>query len=149
MPNVADTFLMLYYYDKNKKLIDQTKYIKVTEVQSGKSLEDGFQYMVNKKLIAGIFKATDTTGKEFIITLGNDGSISGFPYRKTYYILTDFVAEDEEGPDENCFDIQTSDQNCHGFQIKKHTINLFTQQENKDDTIIQKKPVLYTLVKQK
>jgi hypothetical protein len=148
-PNVADTFLMLYHYDKNKKLIDQTKYIKVKEVQPGKPVEDGFQYMVNKKLIAGIYKATDTTGKEFIVTLSNDGTISGFPNRKTYYILTDFVAENEEGPDEICFDIQTSDQNCYGFEMKGDTINLFKPQENKDDTIIQKNPVLYTLVKQK
>jgi hypothetical protein len=148
-PNVADTFLMLYHYDANKKLIDQNKYIKVKEVQPGKSLEDGFQYMVNKKLIAGIYKATDTTGKEFIVTLGNDGSISGFPNRKTYYILTDFVAEDEEGPDEICFDIQTSDQNCYGFGMKGDTINLFKPQENKDDTTTQKHAVLYTLVKQK
>jgi hypothetical protein len=147
--NVPDTFLMLYHYDKNKKLIDQTKYIKVKEVQPGKSLEDGFQYMVNKKLIAGIYKATDTTGKEFTVTLDNDGSISGFPNRKTYYTLTDFVAEDEEGPDEICFDIQTSDQNCYGFEMKGDTINLFKPQENKGDTMIQKNPVLYTLVKQK
>ena len=149
VPNRADTFLMLYHYDKNKMLLDQTKYIKVKEVQPGKSLEDGFQYMVNKKLIAGTYKATDTSGKEFIVSLANDGSISGFPNAKTYYILTDFVAEDEEGTDEICFDIQTSNQNCYGFQIKGDTINLFRPQENKGDTVIQKNPLIYTLVKQK
>jgi hypothetical protein len=148
LANVADTFIILYHYDKNKKLVDQTKYIKVKEVQPGKSLEDGFQYMVNKKLIAGSYKAIDTTGKELMVKLSNDGSISGFPNRKTYYILTDFVAEDEEGPDEICFDIQTSYENCYGFHIKGDTIQFFTPQENKDDTIIQKNPVMYTLVKQ-
>jgi hypothetical protein len=58
------------------------------------------------------------------------------------------VAEDEEGPDEICFDIQTSDQNCYGFQIKGDIINLFKPKENKED-INQKSPVIYTLVKQK
>jgi hypothetical protein len=146
--NPVDTFLLLYHYDKNKKLIGQTKYIRVKEVQPGKSLEDGFQYMVNKKLVAGTYKATDTTGKEFVVRLANDGSISGLPNRKTYYILTDFVAEDEEGPDEICFDIQTSEQNCYGFQIKGDTVKLFMPRENTKDTIIEN-PVLYTLIKQK
>lgn len=147
--NVADTFLMLYHYDKNKKLIEQTKYIRVKEVQPGKSLEDGFQYMVNKKLVAGTYKVTDTIGREFIVSLANDGSISGFPNSKTYYILTDFVAEDEEGPDEICFDIQTSNQNCYGFKIIGDTINLFKPLENREDAIILKSTSIYTLIKQK
>lgn len=147
--STVDTFLILYHYNENKKLIDQTEYIRVKEVQPGKSLEDGFQYIVNKKLVAGTYKATDTAGKEFIVSLANNGSVSGFPGSKTYYILTDFVAEDEEGPDEICFDVQISDRNCYGFQVKGDTINLFKSQENKADTLIQKNSVIYTLVKEK
>lgn len=147
LSNAADSFLMLNHYDKNKKLIDQTKYIKVKEVQPGKSLEDGFQYMVNKKLVAGTYKAIDTLGKEFVVSLSNSGSISGLPDKKTYYILTDFVAEDEEGPDEICFDIQTTEQDCYGIRISGDTFNLFKPQKNKDT--VTKYPVLYTLVRQK
>jgi len=98
--------------------------------------------------VAGTYKATDTTLKEFMVTLANDGSVSGFANSKTYYILTDFVTEDEEGPDQICFDIQTSDQNCYGFLIKGDTINLFKPKEKKEDTN-QKTPIIYTLVKQK
>ena len=146
---LSDTFLMLYHYNRDKKLIDQTKYIKVKEAKPGKSLEDGFQYMVNKKLVAGSYEATDTTGKKLVVRLYNDGTLSGFPNSKTYYILTDFVAENEEGPDEICFDIQTSNQNCYGFQIKGDTISLFKTQEDKDDTQIANNPVVYTLIKRK
>lgn len=146
--NVADSFLMLYHYGKNKKIIDQTKYVRVKEVHTGKSLESGFQYMVNKKLVAGTYKTIDVTGQEFIVNLTNDGSVSGFPNRKTYYILTDFVAEDEEGPDEICFDIQTTNQDCYGFIINGDTINLFKPQKNKEDTI-PKTSLEYALVKQK
>lgn len=146
--NVADSFLMLYHYGKNKKIIDQTKYVRVKEVHTGKSLESDFQYMVNKKLVAGTYKTIDVTGQEFIVNLTNDGSVSGFPNRKTYYILTDFVAEDEEGPDEICFDIQTTNQDCYGFIINGDTINLFKPQKNKEDTI-PKTSLEYALVKQK
>jgi hypothetical protein len=145
--NIADSFLVLYHYNQNKNLIDQTKYIKVKGVQPGKSLEYGFQYMVNKNLLAGTFTATDTTGKEIVVSLTNDGTVSGLPNRKTYYVLTDFVAEDEDGPDEICFDIQTSRQDCYGFQIHGDTLNLFKPEENIKDTVVQKPVVIYSLVR--
>ncbi|MBO9682674.1 MAG: hypothetical protein J7502_08420, partial [Flavisolibacter sp.] len=147
--NDADTFLVLHHYNKNKKLIDETKYIRVNEVQPSKSLEYGFQYAVNKKLFSGTYAAIDTTGQEFIVSLTNDGRISGLPNRSTFYILTDFVTEDEESPDQICFDIQTSGQDCYGFEMRGDTISIFKPQKNKKDTTNQANEVIFNLIKQK
>lgn len=144
-----DTSLLLYHYDKNKKLVDKTKYIKVSGVEPGHSIEDGFEYIVNQKLISGSYIVTDTIGTGRLVSLDNEGNITGFPGSKTYYIITDFVAESEKITDQICFDIQTANQKCYGFNINNDTINLFATFEDDNGIVFKLGPAIYKFIKKK
>lgn len=130
-----DTVLIIYHYDKNQKLLDKIKYIKSDEVAQSNNFEDGFQYMVNKKLMAGSYKVIDTAGIERSVKMSNDGAISGLPGFKTYYVITDFVASPENSTDQICFDIQTDRQICYAFEIRKDTIDIFNIPAGEMDTL--------------
>lgn len=143
-----DTGLIIYHYDKNQRLLDKIKYIKVDEVAHGSSLEDGFQYMVNKRLITGSYKVIDNTGFERSVKLSNDGTINGLPGFRTYYVITDFVASPEDSIDQICFDIQTDQQICYAFEIREDTIDLFKAPIHETDTLFKVGPVVYRFVRQ-
>jgi hypothetical protein len=136
-----DTALVIYHFDKNRKLLDETKYIKVP-----KNSEGALQYMVNKTLFSGIYDASDTAGNKMKIRFTNDGSVKGLPNFKRYYVLTDFVAEPENKLDEVCFDIQTKNQTCYAYKIIGDTINLYETTENEEDSL--PGSLKYRLVKQ-
>lgn len=147
--NGVDTSLVLFHYDKNKKLLEETKYIKVQASKPSGELGDGFQYIVNKKLIAGTYEVSDSTENKTRIELTADGKIKGFLGFKTYYILTDFVARPENGTDEICFEIQTKEQKCYGFNIIADTINLFEPAKDEQNSLFTPGPTIYRFVKQK
>lgn len=144
----SDTGLIIYHFDKNQKLLDKIEYIKVDEVAHGSNYEEGFQYMVNKKLMAGSYKVIDTTGIERSVQLTNEGIIDGLPGFKTYYVITDFVASPQDSIDQICFDIQTDKQICYAFEIRKDTMDLFKAPINEADTLFRIGPVMYRFVKQ-
>jgi hypothetical protein len=149
--NKHDTSLVLYHYSqKNKRLLDKTEYIKAP-MNDSKNEGDasGLQYMVNQKLVSGTYKVTDSTGVETQVELTNEGKITGFPGFKTYYILTDFVADPENITDEICFDIQTKNQKCYGFKIVADTINLFEPAKDEQDILFKPGPTIYKFVRQK
>jgi hypothetical protein len=137
-----DTSLVLYHYNKNKKLIDRTEYMKATESKSD-DLGSGLQYLVNKKLISGTYTLTDTTGIATTIKFTDDGKVSGFRDFKTYYVITDFVAAPETVADEICFEIQTSDQECYAFKIEGKAIHLFRTAKDENDTLFRPGPPVY------
>jgi hypothetical protein len=135
-----DTLLTICHYDKNQKLLDKIKYMRVAEVAPGSTLEDGFQYMVNK--------VTDSAGIEISVKLTNDGIIDGLPGFKTYYVITDFVASPEDSADKICFDIQTDRQSCYTFEIRKDTIDIFKAPVGEPDTLTKVGSTVYRFVKQ-
>jgi hypothetical protein len=103
-----DTELVISHYNKNKKLLDENRYRRITG-----NKEDPLQFMVNKLLFSGTYLITDTTGISINIRFTNDGEVTGLPGFEKYYILTDYVAEDKNSPDQVCFDIQTKNQKRH------------------------------------
>jgi hypothetical protein len=125
----SDTSLILSTYSKGKKLLNKTKYLKAP-----KNSEGTLQYMVNKTLFAGSYKAQDSSGSISLLKFTNDGRIEGLPNYKKYYVLTDFVAEPEKSVDEVCLDIQTSNQKCYGFIINADTIKLYDVKESEDSS---------------
>jgi len=138
-----DTSLIILHYNKDKKLIGQTKYLRVP-----KNSEGALQFMVNKTLFAGNYKAEDTFGKVSVLKFTNDGLVTGLPVFKKYYVLTDFVAGPENNVDEVCFDIQTNHQQCYAFEIKGDTIKLYDVKESADQDTLQQGQLKYKLVKQ-
>jgi hypothetical protein len=137
----SDTSLILSVYNKEKKITNQTQYLKAP-----KNSEGALQYMVNKTLFAGSYKVEDSSGNASVLTFTNDGHIIGLPNYKKYYVLTDFVAESENNVDQVCFDIQTSNQQCYGFVVKADTIKLYEVKEGQDSTEFG--DLKYTLVRQ-
>jgi len=136
-----DTTLIIYRFDKNKTLLEETKFLKVP-----KNSEGALQYMVNKTLFSGDYDASDTAGNKMKIHFTNDGLVQGLPNFEKYYVLTDFVAEPENKLDEVCFDIQTKNQKCYAYKIIGDTINLYETNENEDGP--RPGPLKYRLVKQ-
>jgi len=137
-----DTSLIIFLYNKNKKLLGQTKYLKAP-----KSSEGALQYMVNKTLFTGNYIAEDSLGKTCALKFTNDGLVNGLLSYKKYYVLTDFVAGPENSTDEVCFDIQTNNQRCYAFDIKEDTIKLYDVKENADQDTLQRGQLKYKLVK--
>jgi len=136
-----DIVLVIYHFDKNKKLLGETKYTKVP-----KNSEGALQYMVNKTLFSGIYDASDTAGNKMKIQFRDDGLVKGVSNFKKYYVLTDFAAGPENKLDEVCFDIQTQNQTCYAFKIITDTINLYETPKSEEDSL--RGPLKYRLIKQ-
>ena len=138
----GDTSLILFNYNKDKRITYQTKYLKAP-----KNSDEPLQYMVNKTLFAGSYKAEDSTSQVSILKFTNDGQLYGLPNYKKYYVITDFEAESDNSVDQVCFDIQTDNQRCYGFTVRADTINLYDLKESMDTT--QFGELKYKLVKQR
>lgn len=138
--------LVLYRYDKNKKLVEKTAYIKVP-IRTN-DLTDGFQYLVNKNLVSGSYFLNDSTGTTTKVVLTDEGKVSGFKSFKTFYVLTDFVAGDENDVDQILFENGTPDQQAYGFKIVADTINLFEAPKDEFDTTFKPGPAAYKFVRQ-
>ncbi len=138
-----DTCLLIYHFSKTNKLLDKEKYIK-----SSNNVGEGLQFVVNKKLIAGTYNLTDSSGQKSIVKFTENGNISGVPGVTTYYILTDFVAGPENNLDQMCFDIQTKNQKCYGFQITGNTVSLYELTEDEDHLNLNPSKLKYRFVRQ-
>lgn len=138
-----DTTLIIYHYDKNKKLLGQIKYKKVP-----KNSESALQYMVNKTLFSSNYKTVDSLGQTLTVNFSNDGNVTGLPNCKKYYVLTDFVAGPENNLDQVCFDIQTDNQRCYAYEIKGDTIKLYDTKESEDHIDLLLGQLKYKLIKQ-
>jgi len=141
--STKDTTLIVYRYDKNKKLLGQMEYKKAP-----KSPESALQYMVNKTLFSGNYKAVDSSGQPLTLNFSNDGIVTGLPNYKKYYVLTDFVAGPENNLDQVCFDIQTANQKCFAYEIKGDTIKLHDTKESSDHIDLLLGQLKYILIKQ-
>jgi hypothetical protein len=141
--STKDTTLIIYHYDKNKKLLGQMEYKKAP-----KSPESALQYMVNKTLFSGNYKTVDSSGQTLTLIFSDDGIVTGLPNYKKYYVLTDFVAGPENNLDKVCFDIQTDNQRCFAYEIKGDTIKLYDTKESDDHFNLLLGQLKYKLIKQ-
>jgi hypothetical protein len=138
-----DTSLIIFHYNKEKKLIGQVKYLRAS-----KNSEGALQFMVNKTLFAGDYNAEDSSGKTSVLKFTNDGHLIGISEVEKYYILTDFVVEPENSVDEVFFDIQTSKQKCYAFVIEGDTTKLYDVQESAGQDTLTRGQLKYKLVRQ-
>jgi hypothetical protein len=142
-----DTSLVLYHYNKNKTLLNKTKFDKVLMKKKDDDVASGLQYIVNKKLISGVYSMHDTSGSKITVQFDDEGNIFGVQGFKTYYVITDFAAEPENKMDEICFDIQTPNQKCYNFQIRKDTLEIYQENENLDNESPSYRQLKYKLIK--
>ncbi|WP_028981125.1 hypothetical protein [Sporocytophaga myxococcoides] len=120
------TSLVLYHYDKTKKLIDKKSFTKVANKQSDNDAAWGLQYIVNKKLFAGNYLLIDSTNSFTKVSLKSDGSFSGHSDFKTYYVFTDFMGGPETSLDEIDFNFYTKNSKGFAFKIVSDTTYLYS-----------------------
>ena len=144
-----DTTLVVCHYGKDNQLIAKRNFTKWKQPVADYDEPSPLQRMVNKVLFAGKYKATDDAGKTFDWELTSGGIALGVEGHNTYYIFTDFIAE-EPGymVDELCFDEHEKTQKPFIFSIKGDTTYLYQAKENNERTKIEKGDLKYTLVKQ-
>jgi hypothetical protein len=117
----SDTALFLMKFDENIKVIQSVKYLRVPNFS-----ESALQYMVNQTLFTGTYNAISNSGDTLNLTFFNDGKLVGLPKYTSYYVVTDFVADDyDNAQDWVCFDIQTENQICYAFKILGDTTLLY------------------------
>ncbi|MBS1771577.1 MAG: hypothetical protein JST82_01865 [Bacteroidetes bacterium] len=142
-----DKSLMLYHYNKDKKLLDKRAFTKVEGPLTEDSEPYGLQYMANRVLFAGKYDATDETGKQSEIEFTEDGMLHGVEGHTIYYVFTDFIGDPEGNLDEMCFDFQQKTQKPYIFEIKGDTTKLYAASENEERTQLIQGDLKYTLVK--
>jgi hypothetical protein len=140
-----DTSLILYHYNKNKKLIKAVRYKRVADKASdGDDMGWGIQYITNKNIITGKYKVTDSINNNSQVEFNNKGKVVGFLNFKKYAINTDFNAGPENNLDEIFFDDGT---NSFTFKINSDTLNLYNTYPNTDSTKLIRGKLAYKLVR--
>lgn len=133
----SQNFLFIYHYDKNKKLINKSKFTKVAINQTEENVAWGLQYIVNQKLFSGNYILLDSTNSLSKVTLSDDGKITGISNFKTYEVITDYMGGPEGRLDAICFDLEDTHSKCYSYVIledttyiyKKNIINEETEEE--------------------
>jgi len=145
--NKADTSLMIYQYDKNKHLVDETRYTKTVEEEVDNDMSYGIQYITNKQLVTGKYTATDSTGAVSAVEFTNEVKIMGFSNFNTYYITTDFVAGAENNIDEISFYVNDKQQQDLAFKIDADTLSLYHTTANAKATMLFLGKLAYKMVR--
>lgn len=148
----GDTTLILYYRNADTKHAGKTVYIKsvnkITDVADRTETLDGVNYLINKRLIAGQYVATDSLGAKSDMVFTSGGKVKGLSNFKTYYIQDDFVGP-ESNLDEIIFELYQKNQVDYAFKIKADTLSIFTTRENADSTELYYNKLVYKLVRSK
>jgi len=143
-----DTTLTLFTFDKDKKPVDSTRYVRVFNNRSSKELGEGTDYIVNKTLISGNYILTDSLNRTERISFTNDGNVSGFSDFKTFYIAIDFTTP-PNNLDEIIFVLNSKKQKSFGYTITADTLKLFETTYTKDSLQLVLGRLKYKLVRQK
>jgi len=143
-----DTSLLIYHYNKDNKLLDSTRYLKVIQSESNNDMGYGIQYITNRILITGKYTFTDSTGHVEKIGFTNEGDVAGFLNFKTFYINTDFIAGPENNLDVIDFDINNN-QKEYAFKFNADTLSLYETKDNADSSLLVLGKLKYRLFKTK
>lgn len=145
----ADTLLVLYHYGNDKKLLDKRNYTRWKSPLAENDEPSVLQRTANSILFTGKYKATDDKGITTDWEFTSGGIAQGVEGHSTYYVFTDFIAEEEGYKiDEMCFDEHTKTQKPFIFSIKGDTTYLYQAKENTERTKLEQGPLKYTLLKQ-
>lgn len=143
-----EIFLWLNHYNKNKQLIDKRRFDKVATTQPDTDLTWGLQYAVNERLFAGNYLLIDSTETLRKVYLKSDGTLTGHPAFKTYYVMTDYLGGPVAMLDKVIFNIDTDRSKGFAFKKLKDTTYLYSTIGDEDaGEIVKIVKVQYKLVK--
>lgn len=115
----ADTTLVLYHLNSQNLVLSEIKYEKVSLTKGS-----AFEYKLNEALISGIYSLIDSSGQSRTATFSKDGQITGIPGFTKYYVLADFVTE-ENPTDQIGLGNETGYQVWYTFKFSSDTLSLF------------------------
>ncbi len=137
--NGKDTSMVFYHYNKSKKLLGTTSYIK-----SGQPQGDAFDHKVNEVLFAGTWHYNNA-GKSTQVSFSADGSVTGFEAFDHYLIFTDFTVALSPF-DEMRFTAASGAKKDYAWEIKENQLLLYEVTETKPN-FYKKGELKYTLIK--
>lgn len=140
--------LYIYQYDMEGKSLQKKKFSKVLNSQDKNDASWGLQYIVNEKLFSGNFLLLDSTNNGTMITLKSDGTITGDPNLKDYYVFTDFGGGPETILDGIVFNRDEKNSSWFAFKIENDTTFLYTTIGDEEaGEILQIDKIKYKLVR--
>jgi hypothetical protein len=142
------TFLFLYHFNKENKLLDKKQFSKVAETQKDNDVTAGLQQLVNKEIFAGNYTLIDSTNSKLKVVFNSDGSLVNFPGFKSYFVLTDFLGGPDNNLDQVCFNLSEPDFKCFAFEIKGNAINLYNTHSDEEKGILILDKLQYKLEKE-
>nr|WP_294792607.1 hypothetical protein [uncultured Mucilaginibacter sp.] len=145
----GDTILVLYRFSEEKNTTQKSKFIKAANVQPGKDLSYGMDYLINKGIIAGKYSWVKDDNKSQEVVFSTEGKISGLGNFKTFYILNDLNMEPLNNLDEIIFDIYNTNQTSYTFKFDADTLGLYETKPNADSTLLLVDKLKYKLVRKK
>lgn len=142
--------LILYHYSKANKLIDKKRFTKIRDKQLENDASWGLQYVVNEKLFKGNYLLIDSTNSSLKISLKSNGSMTGHPTFKSYYVFTDFMGGPETILDGILFKMNDNNSKWFAFKIYGDTTFLYNTTGNEEaGELLQLDKLKYKLVRQK
>ena len=143
-----ETILTLFHYDKSNKLLDSKQFTKILDKQNNTDPTYGLQYFVNQKLVSGNYTMTDDKNAKSKVTFTNDGTVTGFPNFKNYYISTDFSGGPTPTFDEIIIDLNLPTQRNFIFKRGENSLDIFSTKGNEADDDVKPDKLKYHLVKE-
>jgi len=129
------TTLILYHYNKSRKIIDKTSYTKVANKATDTTdAAWGIQYITNAKVMNGTYITRDSLGNRLKVKFDSEGRMSGLYNFSSFLINTDFVVSYQNNLDEIIFDIDSKHGKFYTFKIKADTLKLYDTQPNTDSS---------------
>lgn len=125
-------FLWLYHYNKNKQLVDKKRFVKVATTQTENGVSWGLQYAVNERLFVGNYTLMDSTKAIGEVNLKSDGSLTGYPTFKNYYVMTDYMGGPVAMLDKIVFNIDTKYSKSFAFKKLQDTTYLYSTTGDED-----------------
>lgn len=144
-----DTNLIVYTFDKNRKLVGKTIYFRVLSNFKGHELGYATYLTTNKRLISGAYTLTDTLNHANAVSFTDDGTVSGFSNFKTYFIDDDFTTPPGNNLDGiTLFEAGQKNPVSYAFKISNDTLNLYKTSYAKDSIDFIRGKRIYKLVRQ-
>lgn len=144
----SDSSLQLIRIANDNHVLESQNFVKVKGNEKNIDPSSALQYMVNKIIILGNYSLKVNNGAPTKVTFNDDGTVTGIPKFKTYYINTDFLGDVEQKYDEIIFDLDLPTKQTYIFSCNGTYLDVMTTKGNEDDGTLAPAKIKFHFVKQ-
>ncbi|MCC3157371.1 hypothetical protein LJ737_08975 [Hymenobacter sp. 15J16-1T3B] len=148
-PAGADTTLHLDKYDRRHRRLSSVSYRRVqlpARLLAEDDLGLGLQYAVNALLLTGRFAGQDSAGRAVSLRFQPEGTVTGFPAAKRYFVATDFGSGPENNLDVLTLEGPSARQNF-AYRFGHDTLRLYALRPDADHIDLRPARLHYTLIR--